>query len=544
VPENKLPRGIIMYKHSKTIYSFVAVLLIFSMTITMFFFSTTVKAAVLGPKYYYLSIEKDNMKDLEEKCKDFIRNNYMKEAGYECKASATIGGDILKSDSSAKEAADFLSKFEVGFNYNVNYKDLKDGYYAALISAKYDGKPLGSLDIKSADNKTLISFPELTQKTISMEESKASKMAYEALLGDDQAFKQLFGITRDTYDDMVEKYVKDIIFKQIPDEQVELNQAASFDGINCNSVTFKLDGKTISNIGKAVAKELETDQDFKTMVYSFCKVSLEAVNANGKEDFTVTREDIDEQIKNMCDELSEEPDDMNEQNLEYTAYFNNSNKILSRQVKSDDVAINLANYKRPNGTDIFRLSYDENGKTKFDMTNELSFLNGSIFGGNFDINVSGKSLLEAQYTYDKLGQAGGLDAFIGQIDGKIHMNRFNDSEFLVDSGLNDITFSFKNQKKDDATLVGSAKISTKVDGSQMDINVATEVRQKNEAVPKPQISLDNSVKFNDFSKMKELEEELTKNFKNKISDIIPEFDKEIKNDKLLEDYFDTEPSEF
>lgn len=534
-----------MGKHSKVIYSFVAALLIFSMTITMFFFSTTVKAAVLGPKYYYLSIEKDNMKDLEGKFKDFIRNNYMQEAGYEGKASAAIGGDIVKSDSSVKEVADFLSKLEIGFNYNMNYKDLEDRYYAALISAKYDGKSLGSLDIKSADNKTLIAFPELTQKIISMEESSVSVMAYEALLGDDLAFKKLFGIARDTYDDMVEKYVKDIIFKQIPDEKVELNQAASFDGISCNSVTFKLDGKTISDICRAVAKELETDQDFKTMAYSFFKVSLETVKANGNADFNVTQEDIDEQIKSMCDDLNKEADDMTELNLEYTAYFNNSNEILSRQIKSkpDDVAISLSNYRRPNGTDIFRLLYEEDGKTEFDLTNELSFLNGSIFGGNFAINVSGKSLLEAQYTYDKLGQAGGIDAFIGQIDGKIHMNQFSDSDFLVGSGLNDITFSIKNQKKDDATLVGSAKISTKVDGSQMDITVTTEVQQKNKAVPKPQISLDNSIKITDFSKMQELEDELMKNFTNKISDIIPEFDKGNNRDKPIEDYFDTEPTD-
>lgn len=536
-----------MGKYSKAVNSFIAALLIFSMTITLFFFSTTVKADILGPKYYYLSIEKDNIKDFETKYKDAIKQKYLNEYSYECKAKATIGGDIVKSDSSVQEVADFLSKFEFGVNYNVNYKDIKDGYYTALFTTKYDGKPLGNIDIKSADNKTLIAFPELTEKTVGIENSSASTLFYEASLGDDQAFKKLFGISRDTYEDMVEKYIKDVIFKQIPDDNVALNQDAVFEKIKCNSITFKLDKKVVSDIYRAVALEMGSDQDLKTMVFSLSKSLMDSVNIGNESELTPTQEQIDEQIEEMCEELNDEADNMEEVQLEYTAYFNSNDEILARQIKDNtkDVSVTLSAYKNPAGADIFSFLYEEDGKTEFEIANKLKFLNGSIFEGNFDINVSGKSLLEAQYTYDKLGQAGGIDAFVGKLDGKIHTDQFDkDAELSGDSGLSDITFSFSNQKKDNDTLVGNAKISTEVEGKSMEFDFMTEVKQSNTAVSKPQVSLEDSTKVTDYSKLNEIMTEIMDSLKKKLPDVIPEFDTKNNFEDENQDYSTTEAYEF
>jgi len=535
-----------MGKHNKAVFSFTAALLIFSMTLTLFLFSTTVKAAILGPKYYYLSVEKNNFKGLETKYKDFLKQNYLKESSYACKANAMIGGDIVKSDPSIQKVADFFSKFELGINYNTNYKDLKDGFYTALLSAKYDGKPLGSVDIKSADNKTLIAFPELTEKTFGIESTDVSTTFYEALLGDDQAFKKLFGITRDTYDNMVERYLKDVIFEQIPDDNVVFNQDAVFENIKCNSITFKIDQKVASNIYRSVAKELENDKDFKTFLYSLSKAVMDSAKIDTESRLTITQEEIDKEIKSMCEQLNDEADNMEEVQLEYTAYFNNSDDILSRQIndKLSNVNATLSIYKNQSGVDILNLLYQEDGKTEFELSNELKFLNGSIFNGNFNIDVEGKSLLEAQYTYDKLGQAGGLSAFVGQVDGKVHMDQFNNSDFSGDSSLSDITFSFSNQKKDNDTLVGNAKVNTQIDGKSMDITVMTEVKQSDKAISKPQVSIEDSIKMTDYEKLDEMMNEIKDSLSKKLPELFPASDDEDNFNGNFKDNFVIEPSEF
>lgn len=516
-----------MSKQNKAIYSITAVMLTFSMVLSMFMFSIPVKAAILGPKIYYLSVEKSNFKKLESDFREKMKKSYSREASYAWKSNIAIGGDAVKSDPDMQKFADLFSKFEFAAKYNINYNfpDIRNGYYEALFSAKYDSKPLIDTDIKSADKKAVISFPGLTEKTLGMEIQDISYTMNEALLGDDLAFKKVFGITRDTYDDMVERYLKDVIAAQIPDANVVFNENVSFKSISCNSITFKIDEKISADIYRAVAKEVEKDKDLKTLLYSLAKVVKETSTIDETFGNALTEKEIDKDIKGFCEDLIDEADTMEDVQVEYTAYFSNSGDILSRQVcdKLSGSEVSFSSYKNSSGMDMLNFSCKEDGESRFEFNNKLRFVGGSVFGGDIDFSVDGKTFMNAQYTYDKTGKVGGIDAFIGDVNGKFYLNNLVGEQLSDDSGLSDMIFSFTNKKKDDNTLEGNAKFATKVDGKSLDVTVMTELKQSDKAGEKPQVSIDKSINTKDSEAMRELTEELTNALAKRLSSVIPKF---------------------
>jgi hypothetical protein len=514
-----------MSKVSRKLSTFIITILIISIGMTLFLFRTNVQAAIFGTKNYYLSLERDNFKDLTKTYKDNYKEK-LSRLSYACKVNAKLDGDLMKSDPVMTQIADYISKTELNINYNANNRDLKNTFYTALFSTKYDGKKLLDVDIKSADNKTLIAFPELTEKTLGIEGYANSYKFTEAFLGDDKAFEELFGITKEAYDKMVEKYLKDVIFDQIPDDHVVFNSDADFESIKCNSITFNIDEKIISNIYKAVAKELSNDKEVEILVKSIAKAIFDIANEQKKMAITMpTAEEIEDSIKAFCDELNNEADDMEEVQLVYTAYFKSNGDIISRQFndKLNDTSGKLSIYKDLSGADIFNLNYKESTETIFELKNKAKLQNG-IYDGNLNFDVSGKSLLETKYSFEKDAKVGDLDAFVGEIQGKINLKQFNNNELTgyPSKDLSDIHFSFINRKIDTDTLGGKTQVTSKINGKTIGVTVFTEVKQSNlNNLAKPEVAIDNSIKLTDYTELNEMGTELYTNLQKRLLELIP-----------------------
>ncbi len=511
-----------MGQHSKKLISCMVVFLIPSMVITLFLFSTSVKAAVLGSKYYYLSLERDNFKDLKQQFINDFKGNKLSEFSYDCKVNAKIDGDQMKTDPEMALIADYISKFELNLKYNANNKDLRNSYYTSLICAKYEGKEFANVDIKSADNKTLVAFPGLTEKTLGIESYNTMYIKYiEAYLGDDKAFQEVFGLTREAYEKMTERYLKDIIFSQIPDKNVMFNSEANFENINCNSITFNIDQNIISDIYKALAKELENDKNARIVLSSIINSAMASTYLNqGLSVEKITQEEIDEIIKKLCGELNEAAEDVGEVKLVYTAYFKDNGDIISRQLndKLSDTSITFSMFKDLSGTDIFDFSIKENQMSIFKLENTAK-LNSGIYNGNFNVYLSDKSLLEAKYSYEKDAKIGNLRAFIGEIEGKVNLEQFNNSSDYNE--INNIYFNFINKKKDNDTLEGKTTITSMVKSKRMSARIFTEVNQSNVAnITKPKVSIENSIKLTDYLEFSEMMEEINQNIQIRLLELI------------------------
>lgn len=495
-----------MIKHSKKFIALIAVFLVTSLMTTLFLSETSIKASVFGSKNFYLYLEKDNMKDLEKKYKDYYKENYLSERSYECKASAKLDGDLMKNDEEMKTVADYLSKFEFNYNYSFNNKDLKDSYYTLFLGAKYANKDFADIDIKSADKKAIITFPGLTDKALGIDNTSTYEISanlVNAFLDDDKAFEEIFGVSRDTYDNMVERYLKNVIFDQIPDDKVVFSNDANFENIKCNSITFNINKEIIANIYKAVAKELESDKDIRTICNSVSNSFFDLAKLQEQEiDIEKpTKEEIDEEIKSICDNLYEAAENIDDIQIEYTAFFKDNGDILSRQFveKESDTDVAFSTFKDSLGNDTISLKVKENKDSIFEIKNQIKLQNG-FYNGECNIDVSEKNLFKANYTYEKDAKVGNIDAFVGSIQGKIKLEQFkDDSEFnYTNSYLNDIYFSISNKRKDNNTLQGRSTVTSTIDGKRMGITLFTEVKQQNAAnITKPKISLDNAIMLDD-----------------------------------------------
>jgi hypothetical protein len=514
-----------MGKYSKKLIASLSLFLVFSMFITVFFLRTDVRAAVLGTKNYYLVLEKQNIKKLKDNLKENYLENVKSNFSYSGKVNAKLSGDLISSDKEMTSFADLLSKFEFNFNYDRNNQNADDRFFTALFGFGYDDKKIADIDIKSADKKTILAFPELTDKTISFD-SKDSVNYTDALV-DDEAFEEVFGLSREDFNDLITKYIKDIIFEEIPDENVVYTENVSFDNIKCDSIVFNIDEKVISNILKAVAKELENDKDARTVLSSLEKNISSNVDTTFDSEEDIPENDIDSEIKDMCEELNDEAENIDEMQLTYTVYLNNDG-ILSRQLvnKSNNLGINLSDYKNLDGMDIFKLSFKEDEDFSFEIRNESKVQDNNICEGNFNLDMSGKSLVEAKYTYEKDAKVGNLSAFIGEIKGKINLEQFNNSEIIEYSPVyNNIYFNLTNKRVDEGTLSGTAAITSKIDGKRLGLTIFTKLDQSNvTSISKPQISADSSIKTTDYEKLSELYEEISTNLQNRLEKVIPDFE--------------------
>lgn len=537
-----------MGKGNRKFITSIVAFLIISMGMTLFLFRTNVEASILGAKYYYLALEKDNFKKIKNKLKaNYVEKNLI-DFSYACKLNAELVGDVLYSEPDIKTLADYISKFDLSINYNGSSKNMNDVYYTSLISTKYDGKKLLDVDVKSADNKAIIAFPELTDKTMGIETSNKSLKFTQAFLDDDKAFEEIFGITRVAYNKLIEKYIKDIIFNEIPEDNVVFNDKANFENIECNSITFNIDQNVIANIYKAVAKELANDKEFKTVCTSITNAFYDIVYEQQKQlsseilSEKPTAEEIDEQIQMICDELNEGAENLDEIQFTYTAYFKNDGDILSRQVKDklSDTEIKFSSFKDLNGVEVIKFLVGGEKETAFELTNEAKLQSGAIYAGKFNVNISGKSLVDAKYTYEKDAKVGNLSAFVGEIEGKINLEQLGEGGLTnyIDNDLNNIYFSLVNRRTDIDTLIGKTKITSKVDGKRMGINLYTEVKQSNVAnITKPVVTIDNSVKLTDSLGINEMGTEIGESLMSKILEIFPQIGG-MYNDELDEDEYD------
>lgn len=490
------------YKHSKRIPIVACMVVLFTISIIMslFLFSTDVKAAIFGPKYYYLSIERQNYRKAVKELKDKYLEKNFSEYSYAGSLNAMLTGDFVNADEDMKKISEILSKLKLNFKYNTNGKNSEDIFFTSSFSADFAEKKLFAVDVKSADNKALIAFPGMTDKTIGYETPKAATtLKYnKAIFEDDEkAFEEVFGLTREAYNKLVEKYLKDIIITQIPNEKVTYLRDVQYKNIKCNSITFNIDDKTISSIFKAVADELSNDKEFKTLyksiMNSFYDIAFEAYKLD--KPLGIDSE-IDNQIQTLCDELYDQAEELDNIEIAYTVYFENSGEILYRQFKDklSDTKIILESYTDMSGSDILKFILETGGEKIFSFTNEEKLQNG-ICSGKCNLDITEKPIVDVLYTYEKDARVGDLSAFIGDVRGKINLEQFND---YLNSDISNIHFIYTNQKKGEDTLLGEAKVFTSIDSKSIQAKLSTEIKQSNVAdIAKPDISLVDSIKLYD-----------------------------------------------
>ena len=518
-----------MIKYSKRFSAIIAVFLITSLMTTMFLSGTTVRASVFGSKYFYIYLEKDNLKDLKKKYREYYKETYLNESSYECKANAKLDGDLVKYDEEMKTIEDYLSRFELNVKYNLNNKDLDNSYYSLFLGAKYDNKDFVDMDIKADNKKALISFPSLTEKVLGIDNTSTYKLSsnyVKAFLEDDKAFEELFGVNRDTYDDMLQGYFKDTIFDQIPDSKVVFSSDDKFEDIKCNSITFNIDKEVIANIYKAMAAKLEDDKNVRIICNSFINSFIDLADIEGQYiDFErPTPEEIDEEIKSLCESLYDEAENLDDIQIEYTAYFKDNGDILSRQFieKESDIGITLSTFKDSLGNDTISFDVRESKDSIFEIRNKMKLQNG-LYNGECNLDISGRNLIKADYTYEKDAKVGGLSAFVGTIKGKVSLEQSeDDSEYTdLNSDLSDIYFSINNKRKDNNTLQGQYAFTSKIDGKRTGITVFTEVKQWNVSnIAKPNISLDNAISMYDEEGMEEFTNDIGESIQEKIIGVL------------------------
>ncbi|PYG87134.1 hypothetical protein LY28_02268 [Ruminiclostridium sufflavum DSM 19573] len=518
-----------MAKYSKKFFTLTAVFLITSMVTVLFFSGVNVKAYVFGSKYYYLYLERDNLKELKNTYKEYYKEKNLSENSYECSAKAKLDGDLMKYDEEMKTAADYLCKLNFNIKYNSNNKDLKNRYYTLYLGADYNNKEFVDIDIKSADDKLIIALPSLTEKTVGMDYPETTAMTADfinAFLDDDKAFEKIFGLSRADYDCMVERYLKNAVFDQIPENKVVFSDDSNYENIKCNSITFNIDKEVIANIYKALAKELENDKDIRTLCYSVSRSFMEFVKLEEQEiDYEEPSiEEIDEEIKNMCENLKEKAENIEDIQLAYTAYFKNSGDIISRQLneKENGTSVILSRYKDLLGNDIFSFNVKDNQDSVFEIKNTMRLQSG-IYNGQCNLDLSGRNLFKAAYTYEKDAKVGGLDAFVGDIEGKISMEALEDMEYSSadDSPLSDIYFNFSNKRTDNDILQGKAAFTSQIDGKRMGISIFTQVKQSNTAgIDKPDMSFDKVTTLDDEEGMEAFTDDISESFQEKIIGLI------------------------
>ncbi|HEX2926743.1 MAG TPA: hypothetical protein VHP38_10905, partial [Ruminiclostridium sp.] len=263
--------------------------------------------------------------------------------------------------------------------------------------------------------------------------------------------------------------------------------------------------------------------------------------------FKPTPEEIEENIKELCDSLNDAAEELKGTKLVYTVYFRDNGDILSRELenKADKVDISFVSYRETTGNDILKFDINDDGEKIINFESSKRLDNG-IYKGKFDLGIQGSSVLNTEYSVEKDAKVGGRPAFIGDIKGTLKLKDlqkkynnytpdnfdYDDTQFdgtdsatyeeqQVSNNIDDVNFSFSNKRQDSNTLLGEATASTKVNGKSVNIAFNTKLLQSDKAnITKPYISLDNSIDVNDYSKIEDLSKELKENMADRMEKVL------------------------
>lgn len=486
------------------------------------FFAPEIKAYFLGTKNYYLLVEGKSFTKGFQDITNYSEE-YPTKYNYEYDLSTKISGDIFGDSEYSEKIIDTLSKFRLNLKYDCNNENPKDSYSTLSFSGILKDEELGKVVVESADNKTKISFPELTDKTLASTEQEKSRKLKDAMSGDDAAFEEVFGLKREDFSKMVKKY-KDIVFECIPNEQVEFNNDSEYRNLECNSITITLNEKDIAKIYKALAKEIKQDEDFKILLkssrtlYNYVPNSENLSNTNEP-----STDEINQEVDKICKDLEAAAEDMDKTNIGYSIYFNNDDTVIGRKLNDIDTKdyVEVASYTNSDKKDILLFNFKQGGESmQFSKESKVDNKNNI---GTIALKINGKNILDAEYTSEINATVGGLKAFVGNIKGKFNFNTLLDSKYgLSDSSLSGIDFSLENKKSDNGDkLLGECKISTEVEGEKLELSLLATIKQSNSSlIEKPDISIVDSVDLKDKEALSELGSEIEQSLSEKIMEEI------------------------
>jgi hypothetical protein len=505
------------------LFAIIGIAIIFS--ICYAFFTPSIKAAFLGPKNYYFTLEKNNLSELSQD----IRNSYTKKSpkkyNYEYDISTKISGDILEESDYAKSFIEELSKIHFNLKLDGNDENLQDSYFTASLDGLLDGKKIGSFVAESADNKTKISFPDLTDKTIGYEVEAKSVKLKNAMLGDDKAFEEVFGIKNEAFKKMMVKYVKDVIFECIPEDQVKFQSTAKYQDFKCNSITISLNENIMSDIYKSLAKEMKKDEDFKkffkaSTLFYFDLSSAAKLNNTEK----LSSEEINDAFDTLCNGLEDAANNIEKTDIEYSIYFNNKGTIVGRKFvnKDTDTLVDIGAYKNSDKKDIVKCDIEQNGDKTFQFLTESKVDKGNYIG-TISFKSNENTLLDAEYTSEIDATVGGLNAFVGNIKGKLNLEPLNEGSFdSMYSTLKNVNFSYDSKRSENDKLSGEFKISTAVDEKSLILSIFTETKQSNSnLIKKPLVSISDSISITDAGSLGELQYDIGVSLGRKLVELFP-----------------------
>ena len=487
------------------------------------FFAPSIKAAILGPKNYYFTLEKNNLLKVSQDIKNSYTKNYPKKYNYEYDLSTKLSGDIIDESEEIKNIIESLSKIHLNLKLDGNNENLQDSYFTASIEGKINDKIIGSIVAESADNKTKISLPDLTDKTIGYEAEVTSVKLASAMQGDDKAFEEVFGIEKEAFNKMMRKYVEDTVFGCIADGQFQFEKDAKYQDIGCNSIMISLDEKTISDILNSLATEIEKDNDLKTILKSSTTYYFDMAKLSM--DDKPSSEDIDKAVETFCTSLKDTAMDIGKTSIEYSIYFDNSGTIIGRKFinKETDTLAEIASYKSSDKKDVLKCNVEQNGERILQFSKESRLEKGNNVG-TLALKANEKTLLDAKYTSEIGATVGGLNAFVGNLQGKVNLESLSDSIYgYSESPLQSIDFSYDSKRSEKDRLLGEFKISTEIDGKSLIATLFTEIKQSNiNSIKKPVVSISDSIDISDAEGLSEFESDIGISLGNKIMELFPD----------------------
>ena len=500
--------------------SVVAVLVL--MGALLFVFRMNIMATVMGPSNYYFYLEQKNASSLKSLALDSMKSTKF---SLDSKITASVSGSSFGDDEELESIKEIMSSLSCQLSLDYDQTDLSDPFYILKLDAKHNSDDIFNLGIESSDNKTKISFPGMSEESIGFSLPESNDKLTLALTGDDKAFEEVFGISKDKYQQMKSKYLKDIIFASIPNDKAHFTTSDKFEGISCNSIVFNLDEKDILAISEKLADEIEKDEDLHTLIKSVIDFTAKEGLGNVANYDSISLSEIKDSIKELCDELRDK-EGIETTNIQYSVYFSDSGKIIARKLSEIDSNTNIlfANYEQE-GQEILKASItDDNGKS-LEFTKKSSTVE-NIEKGDIDFSFLGDKFFTATYSLDTSAKILGQKVLVGNIDAYLDL-------YNIDQSTTKIKLSLNNEKKDDTNIISKLKVTTDVDDEEIIFDVKLDTKYSSDNFSKPNISLEDCIEI-DLKDANNLEN--TENLENLYYDLEDSLQQRVM--EILSEYMD------
>lgn len=445
--------------------------------LSWFMFRPDIKMLFMSSNTYLEQIEKSNFSFAADSLNNIGASRSAQPEKY--KSSTVLTAELKSKDENPviEPYKQFINNSKIEINVE---EDKKAMLSSSEIKLSLNNEMINcSLESILNQDKSAVRIPQANDNYILLD-SNASYRDINSLL------KDLTGKDIAAIRSLIEGYYKDAFIASLSKSGTTFNTNDKYEHLSLNSLTTEIDKVTAKKILDCFASKIEKDKELLEIIYHAINKNQSLPAFSAGNEAKTSKSDVEDAIKSFAEMIKDSAANMNEfDTLVLKIYFDNSERIIAREISNKDMKLILHCYNSNNKNHV--------KCTLTDLKNSADLFNIEMNGQFTKIGFDGDLLMEIK-------EAPANSVFKLDWTGNISEGGSGDIRMKFNAGSNQpvtVTLTYLITKAAESYPIPVGSYTVRIQGpGNFDYSVLFEVKEI-----KKNSGYETSVRLNDVSKI-------------------------------------------